>query len=231
MRHSVTTLSYRARRITDRFLSHVFPSRPLKTTLFELAPATTTGLAHAIPGLAASALPVGAITPSSTALSRDFPGGWVSLYTMVRDSLILAFLSPFSLFSRNSLALLIHFLCSFLSAWSYYPLLQSPFLFFCLLLSSAEPLRAVRRLPFPRTRFVERTSLHNLAGFPRAPAQNSWIQFPYRAGPRSGAGVCLSISHARTRLQDDLLLDFPGKIATFAPPFLLWGRIGVQMSG
>jgi len=77
MRHSVTTLRYRTRRIIDRILSRVFPSPSATHTPLELARATTTHVKTA------SSPAPGATVPLSSHLSRDYPGGWISLYTMV----------------------------------------------------------------------------------------------------------------------------------------------------
>lgn len=86
MRHSVTTLRYRTRRIIDRILSRVFPSSSVTHTPLQLAPATTTYVKTA------SSPAPGATVPLSSHLSRDYPGGWISLYTMVRETSLLPFL-------------------------------------------------------------------------------------------------------------------------------------------
>lgn len=89
MRHSVTTLSYRSRRIVDRVLSHVFPP-PLPTkSRLKLTPAAT---AHPKTASIGPTVGCGATGPLSSHLSRDYYlGGWISLYTMVRETSVLPF--------------------------------------------------------------------------------------------------------------------------------------------
>lgn len=77
MRHDVTTLAYRTRRWLDRVLARVlrYPG-PSHTSTLE-GSAKEAELNGASPGQA--------LSTTSTGQSRVFPGGWLSLYTMVRN--------------------------------------------------------------------------------------------------------------------------------------------------
>ena len=142
MRHSVTTLSYRARRIIDQALSHVFRSPPPTQTMLKLTAAT------AIDPKTTSTLPTpapGATAPFPSHLSRDYPGGWISLYTMVRETPALPFF--------NFLCACLLFLILFLYFPLHFSVINAIFSFFFLHFfhTSSRPAPPLAYLPAKRS--------------------------------------------------------------------------------